>query len=246
VTWGKAGGGSSPLSEASLRKRLFLKGTRPSGEGDETMRVAQWMKKDPITISPETGVWEAARLLRQYRIRHLPVVKRGKLVGIVTDRDVKRVLPSPATSLSVYEVSYLLDRLEVKEVMTKEVITVGPLVPIEEAAKIMHDRKIGCLPVLEGEALVGIITETDLLAALVEVMGVREPSSRLEIELPDTIEALAEVVGILQKDRVAVSNLLAVPSNGRKVLVLRVKTIDPSSTIKTLQQAGYRVSPSPG
>ncbi|MBI3988356.1 MAG: CBS domain-containing protein [candidate division NC10 bacterium] len=207
------------------------------------MRVAEWMKKDPITIGPETGVWEAARLLRQYRIRHLPVVKKGTLVGIVTDRDIKRILPSPATSLSVYEVSYLLDRLEVKEVMTKEVMTVGPEVPIEEAAKLMHDRKIGCLPVLEGDALVGIITETDLLAALVEVMGVREPSSRLEVELPETLEALGEVVGILQHQQVAVSNLVAIPHEGKKVLVLRLKTIDPSSTIKALQQAGYRVSP---
>lgn len=96
-----------------------------------------------------------------------------------------------------------------------------------------------------GEALVGIITETDLLAALVEVMGVREPSSRLEVELPETLEAVVEVAGILQKQQVAVSNLLAVPRDGKKILVLRLKTIDPSSTIKALQQAGYRVSPPP-
>jgi acetoin utilization protein AcuB len=135
------------------------------------LRVENWMKRDPITISPETGVLEASRLLRQYRIRHLPVVKGGFLVGILTDRDLKRVLPSTATSLSVYEVNYLLDRLEAREVMTKQVVTVLPEAAIDEAAKLLLAHKIGALPVVEEDKLVGILTETDVLEALVEAMS---------------------------------------------------------------------------
>jgi len=101
------------------------------------MLVEDRMKRDPITISPETGILEASRLLRQHKIRHLPVVRGGRLVGILTDRDLKRVSPSPATSLSVYEVNYLLDKLEAKEVMIKQVVTVTPRTTIEDGRQVV-------------------------------------------------------------------------------------------------------------
>jgi acetoin utilization protein AcuB len=135
------------------------------------LSVETWMKRDPITISPETGILEALRLFRQHRIRHLPVVKGGFLVGILTDRDLKRVVPSPAASLSVYEVNYLLNRLEARGVMTKQVVTVLPETTIEEAAKLLLTHKIGALPVVEEDRLVGIVTETDVLQALVNAIG---------------------------------------------------------------------------
>lgn len=121
------------------------------------MLVENRMKRDPFTISPETGILEGTRLLRQHKIRHLPVVRGGRLVGILTDRDLKRVSPSPATSLSVYEVNYLLDKLEAKEVMIKQVVTVTPRTTIEDAARLLLTHKIGSLPVVDGEVLVGII-----------------------------------------------------------------------------------------
>lgn len=132
------------------------------------MRVADWMNKELVVVTPDVPVKEAMRILQEKRIRHLPVVEEGRLVGIITDRDLRSVAPSPATSLSIYEINYLLDKLTVKEVMTKKVFTVSPETELEEAARLILGRRIGALPVVKDGTLVGIITETDLLRAFLE------------------------------------------------------------------------------
>lgn len=130
------------------------------------MYVREWMTRSPVTVSPTTPISEARQLMERRRIRHLPVVdEAGRLVGIVTDRDIRLNLPSPATSLSIWEVNYLLARLTVGEVMTRNVLTASPDWPVEDAARAMLERRIGALPVLEEGRLVGIVTETDLLRA---------------------------------------------------------------------------------
>ncbi len=129
------------------------------------MHVKEWMSQPPITVPPSTAVYEARRLMEEKQIRHLPVVERDRLVGIITDRDIRLNLPSPATSLSIWEINYLLARLTVGEVMTKPVVTTEPDRPVEDAARLMLERRIGALPVVEDGRLVGIITETDLLRA---------------------------------------------------------------------------------
>jgi acetoin utilization protein AcuB len=139
-------------------------------ERGQAMRVADKMTKEVITISPKEGVTVAKHILEKKGIRHLPVVSGGKLVGIITDRDIRRNLPSPATSLEIHEVSFLLDKLQVQMVMTREVISVTPDTPIEAAANLLLAHKIGGLPVHDGERLVGIITEADLLRALLECL----------------------------------------------------------------------------
>ncbi|HUF40111.1 MAG TPA: CBS domain-containing protein [Anaerolineales bacterium] len=128
--------------------------------------VRKWMTPDPITISPRTTLPEAQQILFENRIRRLPVVDRGKLVGILTLGDIREANPSDATTLSVYELNYLLDRLLVKDIMTAKPITASPDDPVGEAARLMYEHKIGGLPVVEGGALVGIITETDLCRLL--------------------------------------------------------------------------------
>jgi acetoin utilization protein AcuB len=130
------------------------------------MRVKDWMTAPPLTVSSDTGVFEARRLMQERRIRHLPVTGNDGLLGILTDRDIRLNLPSPANTLSVWEVNYLLARLTVAEVMTRPVITVGASRDIAAAAHLMLEHKIGALPVVEDGRLVGIITETDLLRAL--------------------------------------------------------------------------------
>jgi acetoin utilization protein AcuB len=130
------------------------------------MRVRELMTPSPITVSPETSLTEARELMGKRRIRHLLVVKDGLLIGIVTDRDIRSNLPSPATSLSVWEMNYLLDRLTIAEVMTRVVLTIGPDREALEAARIMVDHKIGGMPVLDGTRVVGIITETDFVRAV--------------------------------------------------------------------------------
>lgn len=143
------------------------------------MRVADWMQRKPITIKPQETLRTAWQLLRQYRIRHLPVVEKGRLVGIVTDRDIRRALQLDATSLEFHELLDLLDRVKVRDIMSTKIITVTPETPVEEAARIMVEMKIGCLPVLEGERPVGIITENDLLKALVDLLKVWTTPARL-------------------------------------------------------------------
>ncbi len=132
------------------------------------MNVQDLMTTDPITTSAQTPVLEARQLMIDKRIRHLLIVEGGKLLGIVTDRDIRLNLPSPATSLSVWEINYLMARLTVESVMTTSVVIVGPQRDARAAAQLMLDNKIGALPVLDGGQLLGIITETDLLRAFVK------------------------------------------------------------------------------
>ena len=129
------------------------------------MRVRDMMTKDVITAPAEMPVLEARQLMVQKRIRHLLVTDNGKLVGIITDRDIRLNLPSPATSLSVWEVNYLLARLTVGAVMSGGVISIGPERDVKDAARIMLDHKIGALPVVDGGGIVGILTETDIVRA---------------------------------------------------------------------------------
>jgi acetoin utilization protein AcuB len=132
------------------------------------MMIRELMTGGPITVRPETSVQQARDLLAKERIRHLPVTGPGRvLAGIVTDRDIRLNLPSRATTLSAQEITHLLSRLTVGEIMTRSVITIGPDRPAREGAQLMLDHKIGALPVLDDGHLIGIITETDIVRAFV-------------------------------------------------------------------------------
>jgi acetoin utilization protein AcuB len=132
------------------------------------------MVADPVTVMPETKLFEAQKTMRDGGFRRLPVVSKGRLVGIVTDRDLREAAPSRATTLSVFELNYLLSRLTVKDVMKAPVLTVSPDDPVERAALLMNEHKISGLPVVDGTTLVGIITITDLLQAFVTLLELRE------------------------------------------------------------------------
>ena len=131
------------------------------------MLVRALMTGDPITVPPDTPVFEARQLMTDRRIRHLLVTRDGDLLGIVTDRDIRLNMPSQATSLSVWELNYLLTKLTVGEVMTRSVIVIGPDRDARDAAEVMLEHKIGALPVVDQGKLVGILTETDVLRAFV-------------------------------------------------------------------------------
>jgi CBS domain-containing protein len=139
------------------------------------MRIREWMTPSPVTVTPTTPVAGLTRMMTLRRLRHLPVVEDERLVGIITDRDLRTVLPSPATSFSAGEVHFLLDRLTVSQVMTRHVLTVAPEEPMAEAVRQMLEQKIGALPVVEHGRLVGIITEIDVLRAFASVLGVPGP-----------------------------------------------------------------------
>ena len=133
------------------------------------MKVRELMTGAPITVSPDTSVLDARRLMLKERIRHLLVTDDRRLVGIITDRDIRLNLPSQATSLSMWEVNYLLAKLTVGQVMTKGVIIIGPDQDARAAAQLMLEHKVGALPVLDGDVLIGILTETDILRAFARV-----------------------------------------------------------------------------
>jgi acetoin utilization protein AcuB len=157
------------------------------------MLVGERMSYPIITTSPETPINEALNLMRQERIRRTPVIDKGKLAGIISDHDLLNASPSPATSLSIWEMNYLLSKITVKDVMTKKVITVLDTTPIEEAARIMADNKIGGLPVMRSDKVVGIITETDLFKIFIELMGAREAGIRVTVLVPEEHGKLAEL-----------------------------------------------------
>ena len=158
------------------------------------MLVGKRMTHNPITIKPDLPIAEALEWMRREKIRRFPVVdKKARLVGIVTHTDLLHAAPSSATSLNIWEVTYLLSQVKVKEVMTKEVITVDEDCLVEEAARIMADNKIGGLPVIRDGIVVGIITESDLFKIFLEILGAREKGVRLTLLAPYIKGSLAQI-----------------------------------------------------
>ncbi|MGD8519178.1 MAG: CBS and ACT domain-containing protein [Anaerolineae bacterium] len=192
------------------------------------MLVRERMSTKPVTITADVPITEALRVMRENQVRRLPVLDPdGRLIGIVSEKDLLYASPSPATSLSIYEMHYLLSNLKVEELMTTDVITVTPDVPLEEAARVMADNKIGGLPVVEGNMLVGIITETDIFKLFLELLGAREQGLRLTIEVP---ERKGEIARLTTKIAQLGGNILALgtflgddPTTG--VVTLKVEDV---------------------
>jgi len=152
------------------------------------------MTPNPVTITTDTSLKEALDLIRSKTFRHLPVMDEdGKLTGIVTEKSLVYASPTPTTTLSVFEVDYILSRTKVRQVIQGEVVTVRPDLPIEEAARVMIDHRIGCLPVVEDDELVGIISDTDIFRVFVEGLGGGHPSLRITIVIPEAVGSLAHV-----------------------------------------------------
>jgi len=208
------------------------------------MIVAKRMMRTPVFLDEDDSMKTAMDTLKDREIRHLPVLKGGaKLVGILTETDIKQASPSTATALEIREVYYLLDKIKVKQIMTKRPYTISPTAPIEEAAMVMRDKKIGCLPVMEEGRLVGILTETDILDAFIESMGVRGPGRRIELVLPTMGGGLFEVLKLL-KDFDANIVSLATTSHDdpeRKVLILRIETKSYKVLKTALRKSGYDI-----
>ena len=205
------------------------------------MLVRDWMTADPQTVTAATPVMEAMQRLREGGYRRLPVVRDGKLVGIVTDRDLKEATPSKATSLSVYELNYLLSKLTIKEVMTAPVTTIGPEDAIEEAALLMETHRVSGLPVVDHGKLVGILTITDLLRAFVRFLGLREGGTRVTVDLPDEPGVLARAAEAAPPSNVVAVVTAGVSEGHRRRLVLRVAGEDAEGFADRLKAKGIEV-----
>lgn len=208
------------------------------------MLVRDRMTPNPTTVTPDTSVKDALELIRSRRFRHLPVVDaNGKLVGITTEKDLVYASPKPEMSLSNFEIQYLLSRMKVGQVMKREVITVSPDLPIEEAAQVMIQHRIGCLPILENGELVGIISDTDIFRVFVEGLGGGHPSLRITVVIPEQVGSLARVV-----DRIAAmgGNIHSLGTFWGKrpedrVIAIRVERVDRGALIEALRQDGIQI-----
>jgi acetoin utilization protein AcuB len=175
------------------------------------MFVKTYMTTHPVFVSPDDNFHTALHILRKQGVRHLPVVEKGRLVGVVVEKDLLSNQPSQATSLSLYEIYSLLETLRVQQIMSHPVLTVESDCPLEEAARIMVENTISCLPVMQGDQLVGIITETDVFKALVEILGGEETGLRLILRLPERVGQLALLANRLAE---VGANIVAVTGTG--------------------------------
>ncbi len=164
------------------------------------MLVSNRMTRNPLTVRPDDSIAEALERMRREKVRHFPVLEGGKLMGIVSRQDLLYASPSSVTSLNVWEVTYLVSQVKVREVMTKRVITVQEDCPVEEAARVLADNKIGCLPVMRGDLLVGIITESDLFRIFLELFSARQKGVRMTLLAPYFKGSMAQITSEITKN----------------------------------------------
>jgi acetoin utilization protein AcuB len=199
------------------------------------MLIREVMHPDPITITPKTKLNEAYRIMEEKNIRHLPVMDDEKIVGIVTDRDLR--LATSKLTKNPFDVE-----TRIQEVMSHPVQTAHPSDPIEIATRTMRELKIGCLPVVEDMKLVGIVTGMDLLDALLLLTGIHQPSGRLDVRLPDRSGELARLTALLAERKINIHSILTYPDKDRKIrLVLRVGTMEMKMLAEAICNAGFEV-----
>jgi acetoin utilization protein AcuB len=197
------------------------------------MLIKDWMTRDPITITEETSMIKAIHIMKERRFRRLPVVSAGKLVGMITDRDLKEASPSKATTLDVHELYYLLAELQVREIMTRNPLSVNENDTVERAAQVMLEHTISGLPVVDaGGKVVGIITQSDVFRAFMHITGVLQGGVQFALRLEDRPGVLKEAADLLRaKGGRMVSLLTAYPSpeSNQREVYIRVKNLSPEA-----------------
>lgn len=207
------------------------------------MFVAKRMAENPVTISPDASIDEAMTAMRKGKFRRLPVVDEGRLVSFISDRDLMRVAPSPATTLSRYEEKSLLAKLKVREIMPNKVISVSEEATIEEAALLMEQNRIGGLPVISSVgAVVGVITETDIFKAFIDVMGLENGKTRLTVEVTDKMGVVHDLAGIFLEAGLSIDSLVTCKQpDGRYEIVIRGDIPDVEDIRQKIEAKGYQV-----
>ncbi|WP_443871806.1 CBS and ACT domain-containing protein [Megamonas funiformis] len=207
------------------------------------MFVINRMTKNPMTVTADTKVDEVAHLMKKHNFRRLPVVDAGKLVGFLSDSDLMRVAPSPATTLSRYEINSLLAKICVRDIMKKDVVSVNVGATIEEAALIMYKNKIGGMPVVSNMgAVVGVITETDIFKTFVDVMGLADGKTRITLEVTDKIGVVKDIAEIFGQAGVSIDSLITCKKEDNKYEIVIRGDITNIDDIKAkLEAKGYKV-----
>ncbi|MDO5286021.1 MAG: CBS and ACT domain-containing protein [Actinomycetia bacterium] len=205
------------------------------------MFVKNRMTANPFTVGPDETVPTAVALMTKKGVRHLPVVSRGRVVGVLSKGDVDAAGPSRATSLSAGEITYLLHKLKVSKIMTRDPILIAPDALLEEAAVLMRDNKIEMLPVVEDGELVGVITESAILDAFIELLGFRDPGTRLTISAPDRPGMLQRLGEVTAKYHANVQHVAVYRGGEQSVVVLGVNTQNAEQIEAELEQQGCTV-----
>ncbi|MGE7111772.1 acetoin utilization AcuB family protein [Lysinibacillus sp. NPDC047702] len=205
------------------------------------MIVEEIMNDEPYTLAPTNTVLEALKLMREKKVRHLPVVDEERhVLGVITERDIKEALPSSLQD----EPNSPVFNAKVEEVMIKNPLVGHPLDFVEEVALTFYESKVGCLPIVSGGKLVGIVTTTDLLYTYIELTGATEPGSKIEIRVTDTPGILFEITKIFHEHHANVQSVLVYPDSENtqnKILSVRVKTLNPLAMIEDLRKEGFDV-----
>lgn len=206
------------------------------------MYVRQFMTAQVFTVNPDKTIADTMALMREKKISRMPVVEKGKLVGLVTDGDLREVSPSPATTLSVFELNYLIAKTPIREVALKKVFTCHPDTQIEDAALLMRDHKIGGLPVVEGDKVVGIITSSDIMDAFLDIMGFRSPGKRVTIETRDQIGVMLDLALSTKESDVNIGSLAVYHLKDNQVQILARLQGDQVDEVETsLEKKGYKI-----
>lgn len=190
------------------------------------MIIESRMTRNPVTVAPEVTVEDAAKIMKQEKVHRLPVLdKNKKLIGVISEKDILRALPSPVSSLSAYEMPYLLSKLTVKKLMTKDPVTISPNTIVEDAARLMADQDLSCLPVMDGDRLVGIVSKSDLFKMILEMFGARHYGVRISFlvdDKPGTIAAISRALSEQGIDIISFGTFLGTdPTNAECTIKLQ-------------------------
>lgn len=206
------------------------------------MSVKEFMSADLITIDPQTKIFDAVDLMKNNDIHRLPVLKDNKLVGLITEGTIQEALPSKATSLSVYEANYLLNKTTVADVMITDVKTVPPTAQLEDAIYLMRKNNIGVLPVLENENLVGIITNNDIFDAFLQISGYHEGGTRIQVKVSeDKKGVLAELAELLAQNDYSILTVIVDRAHGEPTVEIQIQSQEPAKIKALVEEAGFKV-----
>ncbi|MBU5364939.1 CBS and ACT domain-containing protein [Enterococcus devriesei] len=206
------------------------------------MSVRDFMTSELVTVSPKTKIFDAVDLMKKYDIHRLPVLENEQLVGLITEGTIQEALPSKATSLSVHEVNYLLNKTVVADVMITEVKTISPDAQLEDGIFLMRQNKINVLPVLEGEKLVGIITNNDIFDAFLKLTGYHEGGTRVQLKIiEDKKGVLARVTKLLADNELSILTIIANHKNNGTIVEIQLSSKETDRIKEILTNAGYEV-----
>ena len=209
------------------------------------MKIRDLMSTNVVTVSEDTSIHDAKKIMDAHKIRRLPVMKKDKLVGLVTKHMLLEASPSPATSLSIHELHYLLAKMTVKDIMVKNPYTISPDMPAEEALQVGQEKGYGAFPVMEDGRLVGMVTESDIVRLMTRVLGVREKGKRIDIKGSKNFGDMKRIMEILDEHKIILLSMMTLPPEHEDddwLAVLRLKSEDAEPIAKDLKSSGFNVA----